>query len=200
MSSSIVMSCISRVFLVLLLRVQSLDLTHARSFSSPLPFELPEIDGSPVDTCRIFFVPSPDTTTTTTATATTATTTTTAAPTTTTTRAITNKLLEATTKKPAVQSQQKNPETKNTGTPIRPQPAPTRPITDSHSNLLYYLLANSRRRGSLPGFNSFVSQPMGGQPQGGGSTSESDELVKRVGRKDEKRWKVGSSEDSSDES
>ncbi|XP_034412842.1 cyclin-dependent kinase inhibitor 1C-like isoform X2 [Cyclopterus lumpus] len=202
--------------LFLFLRVQSVHSTHARSVSSLSGFEPPEIDGYPVDICRIFVVPTPTPAPVPTpapapvpapvpvpvpvpATTTPTTTTETTTPTT--------KKLVATTKKPAAQTPRRKPETKNTGTPIRPQPAPVRPITDS---LLHYLLANGR--GRLPGFNSFISQPMGGRPHKGYSlTSDSDEsdsdesgaaLVKRGGRTAENRWKISSfsSEDSSDES
>ncbi|XP_041821475.1 uncharacterized protein LOC121626838 isoform X3 [Chelmon rostratus] len=179
------------LFFILFLRVRSISLNH-------------EIDGSAVDPCRFFSDPK---STTATAATTTATTTTTTA---TTTTLVTRKQVVVTTKKPTVQSPPRKPDTKHTRTPIRPQPAPAGPITDSHSNsinsLLYYLLANSRQHaaGPLPGFNSFISQPIGGPPHRGYSTSESDELaatlLKRVGRREEKRWETGSSEDSSDES
>lgn len=110
----------------------------------------------------------------------------------------------ATTKKPAVNLPPKKPETKDTRTPIRPQPAPSRPIINSHSNpaasLLYHLLTNSRGHaaGPLPGFNSFLSH--GGH---GVSSSDSDEvLASPLKRTVRNRWNIGlfSSEDSSDES
>ncbi|XP_037615150.1 uncharacterized protein DDB_G0290587-like [Sebastes umbrosus] len=181
-------------------------LAHARSVSFPSDVELPEIDGSAVDTCRFFFDPTPDyttttpisTTTTTTPITTTTTTTpipttTTTTPITTTTTTITKKQVVATTttttKKPAVQSPPRKPETKNTGTPVRPQP--------NIDSLLYYLMANSRGHW----------EPMGGLPHRGYDTSsESDESAEtplnRAGRTDKNRWKIGSfsSEDSSDES
>lgn len=82
----------------------------------------------------------------------------------------------ATTKKP------------NTVAPIKPQPAPAGPITNSHSNsavsFLHYLLTNNR----------------------GYSSSDSDEsaptMFKSVRRTYSNRWKIGlfSSDDSSDES
>ncbi|KAK9525058.1 hypothetical protein VZT92_017401 [Zoarces viviparus] len=183
------MSCRSTalsVLFLLFLRVQSIHLTHARSVSSLPGFELPEIDGSPVDTCRMFFITTPAPATTTTET----------------TTPITKKVI-TTTKKPAPP---RKPETKNTGTPIRPRPAPVGPITNS---LFYYLLANGRGHaaGSLPGFTRFISPPMGRQPHKGyGVTSDSDESdaapLKRAGRTNEKRRKIDSlsSEDSSDES
>ncbi len=110
-----------------------------------------------------------------------------------------------TTTKQSVQSASSKPETRNTAAPIRPLPAPAGRITNS---LLYYLLANSRRHaaGFLPGINSFISQPKGGLPHRGQSSSDSDELaatlLRGVRRKEEIRWKIGSlsSEDSSDES
>lgn len=95
----------------------------------------------------------------------------------------------ATTKKPAVKLPPRKPETKNTGTPIRPKPAPAGPIRGS---LLDRLLAISRGHA-----NGFLQ---------GSSSSDSDELTaalpKRVGRTNNNRWKIGSfsSEDSSDES
>ncbi|XP_077962207.1 uncharacterized protein LOC120822847 isoform X2 [Gasterosteus aculeatus] len=209
--------------LVLLLGLQS-TWTHAR-FVSSFDLELPEIDGFPVDTCKILFntpttttpttttettTTTPTTTTeTTTTTPTTTTETTTTTPTTTTeTTTTTPRTMElvVTTKKPAVQEPPKEPETKNTGTPIRPRPAPAGPMTDS---LLDYLLANGRGRaaGPVPGFGGFDSQPMGGLPHGGyGATSDSDEsgasAEKRAGRPDGNRRDSGSSssEDSSDES
>ncbi|XP_076581704.1 uncharacterized protein LOC143317435 [Chaetodon auriga] len=185
------------LFIILILRVQSISLNHARSFSL-LPFDLPEIDGSAVDICRIFSDSKPNTATTT-------------AATTLTTTTLTTRKVVATTKKPAIQSPPRKPNTKHTDSPIRPLPAPAGSVTDSHSNpinsLLYLLLASSKQHaaGSLPGFNSLISQPIRGLPHRGYSTSsESDEfaaaLLKRIGRREEKRWKMSSSEDSSDES
>ncbi|XP_044040408.1 lysine-rich arabinogalactan protein 19-like [Siniperca chuatsi] len=140
------MSCRSTALSVffLLFGVQSIDLTHALPLSSLPGFDLPEIDGSAVDICRIFpdATTAPPTTTTTTTTTTAPITTTTTAPIT------TRKQVVTTTKKPAIQSPPRKPEIKKAGTPIRPQPAPAGPITDGLSNpaarLLYYLLANSR--------------------------------------------------------
>nr|XP_040038728.1 endochitinase A-like isoform X2 [Gasterosteus aculeatus aculeatus] len=181
-------------------------------FVSSFDLELPEIDGFPVDTCKILFntpTTTTPTTTTETTTPTTTTETTTTTPTTTTeTTTTTPRTMElvVTTKKPAVQEPPKEPETKNTRTPIRPRPAPAGPMTDS---LLDYLLANGRGRaaGPVPGFGGFDSQPMGGLPHGGyGATSDSDEsgasAEKRAGRPDGNRRDSGSSssEDSSDES
>ncbi|XP_030285801.1 probable serine/threonine-protein kinase nek3 [Sparus aurata] len=109
------------VFIVLFLRVQSIDSSLAPD-NSLETFDLPEIDGSAVDCCRIFPLPTPQTTTTATPTTT---------PTTTTTTPTTRKV--TTTTKPAT----------------RPPPKIDHA---SINILLQYLLANSRRHtgGSLP--------------------------------------------------
>ncbi|XP_041821474.1 endochitinase A-like isoform X2 [Chelmon rostratus] len=199
------MSAFSFSFPSALLRLVPSMCSHALQVCSPVSLfhPLPQSSEHQLES-RFFSDPK---STTATAATTTATTTTTTA---TTTTLVTRKQVVVTTKKPTVQSPPRKPDTKHTRTPIRPQPAPAGPITDSHSNsinsLLYYLLANSRQHaaGPLPGFNSFISQPIGGPPHRGYSTSESDELaatlLKRVGRREEKRWETGSSEDSSDES
>ncbi|PWA23997.1 hypothetical protein CCH79_00018618 [Gambusia affinis] len=102
------------------------------SYPSLLGFELPEIDGSPVDeTCRIFDTGS------------------TISPTT--TRPATAKVI--TTQKSVVQSSARKPVTK---VPIRKQPVAGAPIRNHNTNqalrLFYQLLANARGRsaGSQP--------------------------------------------------
>ncbi|KAL3050994.1 hypothetical protein OYC64_001299 [Pagothenia borchgrevinki] len=184
------MSCRYLVLLLLFLRVHSSYLTPDPYDSFP-GFEFPEIDGSPVDPCRVILLttPAPETTAITNKPI--------IRTTTRTTKPITQKQVVATTKKPAVQSQPRKPDTRNPGTPIRKQPAaPAKPITHS---LLFHLLTNSR--------GSFISQPMGRlPPRGYGSSSDSSEsretLVKRAGRTNRNQWRTGSSssEDSSDES
>ncbi|XP_040887683.1 uncharacterized protein DDB_G0290685-like isoform X2 [Toxotes jaculatrix] len=149
--------CVS--FLLFLLRVQGIELVHARSLSALPDFELPEVDGSAVDdTCRIFPDPTPDPTPDLTTTSTTSTTTATTRP--------------PITRKVTVKS------TKDTGAPIRPQPAPSGPITNSNpaAILLYYLLTNGRGRaaGSLPGFNSKGTRGKVGSRRGAGSSSSED--------------------------
>ncbi|CAK6976836.1 protein let-653-like [Scomber scombrus] len=179
----------------LLLTVQSIDLTHTRSFPSPLDFNLPEIDGSPVeDTCRIFPVNTPDPITTTT----------------TTTSPNARKPVVTITKHPAVLLPPRKPGTKHTGTPIGKLPAPGGPFTDRFNYptvcLLYCVLVISRSHAanSLPGLKHFNPQLIGRLPLRRDSTSHSDEiktmLMKRAWRANDNRWKIGlfPSEDSSD--
>ncbi|KAM7366590.1 hypothetical protein PAMP_016021 [Pampus punctatissimus] len=173
----------------LLLRVRSIDLILTQSFPSLSDFDLPEIDGSAVDDiCRTFTVPTPEPITTTTTT-------------TSTTSPITRKVV-TTTKKPAARTTLKKPQRQSPGTPIRKQPAPGQPITNPAARLLYHLLVNSRGKAGL---NSFMSLPIGGLPLGGDSTSsQSDELMatllRRSGRTNRNRWRIGVfSSDSSDD-
>ncbi|XP_060887426.1 uncharacterized protein LOC132958538 [Labrus mixtus] len=191
---SVVMFCrfaaLCVVFLLFHVRGQNVDLTHGRDLSSRWELDFPEIDGSAVDGCGIFpETTAPPTISTTTTTKTTP---------------VTRKVV-TTTKKPAVRSTPRKPVTRSNGPPIRPQPAPSGPITNRHSNpslrLLHYLLTNGRRHqaGSLPGFKSRIAQPIGGR-----SSSESDELPSTLRNRargaERKVWKMGSSSsaDSSD--
>ncbi|XP_008289063.1 eukaryotic translation initiation factor 4 gamma-like [Stegastes partitus] len=167
------LAALSVVSFLHLLRLQSGASSDAWPASSLSGFEFPEIDGSAVDTCRIYIVSDATMTSTSTTTTTT----------TTTTTPVTRKQVVETTKKPAVQPPPKKPEPKDTGAPIR-----TQPITNHHIvSLLHRLLANSRAHGA-------GVQPIGRQPRRGQAmSSDSDESVATR--------KVGSaSSDSSDES
>ncbi|KAK2899644.1 hypothetical protein Q8A73_012773 [Channa argus] len=148
-------------FLLFLLRVQTIDLSHARSLSPLSDFDLPEIDGSAVeDTCTIFSTGETE-----------------------------NKPPLLTPMPP------RKPPTKDTGTPIEPQPAPPGPIDNSQSELAARLLTYLY----LPYLRNYLfSKPIAGLPQ-----SDSDESAltwfKNTNRN---RWQKGltSSDDSSDES
>ncbi|XP_008434264.1 uncharacterized protein LOC103480847 isoform X3 [Poecilia reticulata] len=113
-------------------------LQNIESYPSLLGFEIPEIDGSPVDeTCKIFDTGSNVSPTTTKAT---------------TSPATAKQVI--TTQKPVVRSSARKPVTK---APIRKQPAAGGPIRNHNTNqalrLLHQLLANGRGR-------SAGSQPM----------------------------------------